>query len=35
MAEEQLGTTIEKQTIDGEKAKIKIPDEIQNGKQLG
>ncbi len=34
MADAALGTTIEIPTIDGGKAKIKIPDGTQNGKQL-
>ena len=34
IADAALGTTIEIPTIDGGKAKIKIPDGTQNGKQF-
>ena len=34
LADAALGTTIEIPTIDGGKAKIKIPDGTQNGKQF-
>ena len=34
MADAALGTTIEIPTIDGKKAKIKIPDGTQEGKQF-
>ena len=34
IADAALGTTIEIPTIDGKKAKIKIPDGTQDGKQF-